>query len=265
MAHQNVAAYKDKIYCRLPEGMEGFGGYLPDILVDNLSEREINLFICKVCHGIKRESCFREHEERADSLVNTEEIRQEIGNIKVSCPLNQCGWIGKLSEFEVHIDHCVDVEILVDQLDKIKVVQLSLIKLISMLCSLSCVCWIVAIIIIYLIINNAQSSYIELHTYVLAMNEDLKTAESNVHILDDRSVIQRLRLDHFERNLIDFQDKITQFGQNSDKSTENSNIISKFIDSFRELHDSYQRIRLNPYSPQKGVIWNIYQVGRYHA
>ena len=111
MAHQNIEAYEHKIYCQLPEGMEGWGGYKPDILVDNLSEREINLFICRICHGIKRESCFREHKDRPDSLVNTEEIRQEIGNIKVSCPLNkaQCGWIGKLSEFENHINTCVDL------------------------------------------------------------------------------------------------------------------------------------------------------------
>ena len=104
-----VECLEELVYCRLPEGMEGYGGYKADILIDNLSEREINLFICRTCHGIKRGACFWEHRERPEVVPDNEEIRKQIDNIKVSCPIKiqgGCEWTGNISDFKIHIGPC---------------------------------------------------------------------------------------------------------------------------------------------------------------
>ena len=308
MAQENVEAFEDKIYCRLPEGMEGFGGYRPDILVDNLSEREINLFVCKICNGIKRESCFKEHRDRPDYLVNTEEIRQEIGNIKVSCPLKKCEWIGKLSEFEIHINHCVEHEKnlpTMSPLSKVTEKELQFFCFILYILSTGFLCSVTILGIFLYVAHMAQIDILyseadKLFDLVREHEENINTKmkklfdivieyEENINTDKQRIVdvinnqervnaavnsqaiitfniqhqaqIQRARFDIFEQGLFTIKNSLTMFLKTlEEKSDVNSLLLTTFTKAFSQLHETYQTIRLNPYFPQRGVMWNIYHV-----
>ena len=94
----------------------GYRGYKRDILVENLSAREITMFVCIRCQGIKKEvctssggkqfcSCCKEKREQTHPNL---EMDNMILSFKCSCPLitRGCEWLGTLGSCEEHLDTC---------------------------------------------------------------------------------------------------------------------------------------------------------------
>ena len=95
----------------------GYRGYKRDILTENLSEREITVFVCSRCQGVMREvclssdrgeqfcsSCIKEGEQANFNL----QMDKMILSFKCSCPLivRGCKWLGALGGCEEHLDMC---------------------------------------------------------------------------------------------------------------------------------------------------------------
>ena len=94
----------------------GYRGYKRDILTENLSEREITMFVCTRCQGVMVEVCLSSDGEQFCSCCKTEgeqthpnlKMDNTIHSFKCSCPLivRGCKWLGALGDCEEHLDTC---------------------------------------------------------------------------------------------------------------------------------------------------------------
>ena len=94
----------------------GYRGYKRDILTENLSEREITMFVCIRCQGIMREVCTSSGgeqfcsccKERSEQIHPNLQVDKMIISFKCSCPLitRGCKWLGALGGCEEHLDTC---------------------------------------------------------------------------------------------------------------------------------------------------------------
>ena len=94
-------------------------GYKKEIIVENLSKREIVFLICPRCQGILRDACLLTNGEQA-CLCCTNKDEESIGNtsvnntvlsLKCACPLSKrgCEWLGVLGNCEDHLASCSHV------------------------------------------------------------------------------------------------------------------------------------------------------------
>ena len=122
--------------CRVERKNGNYGGYMKEILTENLTERDDALLICEICEGITREACISssggqfcsccEVRESKSSTTNklvrksfTKQrnppkqtpnvaVRKMVSSLKCSCPLLErgCEWLGTLKDLETHLDTC---------------------------------------------------------------------------------------------------------------------------------------------------------------
>ena len=94
----------------------GYRGYKRDILIEDLSDREITMFVCNRCQGIKREVCTSSGgkqfcsccKEKGEQTHPNLEMDNMILSFECSCPLitRGCEWLGVLGSCEEHLDMC---------------------------------------------------------------------------------------------------------------------------------------------------------------
>ena len=96
------------------------GGYIVNILTEELTERDKVVLICKNCEGIMKEACISSNGEHLCSgcdkgymyhiskRIPNWAVRETINSLKCSCPLfsRGCLWLGKLEKCENHLDTC---------------------------------------------------------------------------------------------------------------------------------------------------------------
>ena len=91
------------------------GGYMCEILTENLSEKEKTSYRCPRCEGIMKDCSNYEGEQMCacclrvgEQLQSNEPIRITIKSLKCSCPLFKrgCDWLGKLGNVEYHLAVC---------------------------------------------------------------------------------------------------------------------------------------------------------------
>ena len=119
MAEKCVESLQPEIareLCLVEGKNKEYRGYKRDILIENLSERENNMFVCIRCQGIMREvctssggeqfcSCCRNKRERTHPNLH---VSNMVLSFKCSCPLiaRGCGWVGTLGGCQGHLDAC---------------------------------------------------------------------------------------------------------------------------------------------------------------
>lgn len=98
---------------------ERFGGYKRDLLINSLTEVEIEFYVCIACNGIMRNACHVGEEQTPvcegcvregvfpQSMMRS---RKKIPQLVVRCPLTTrgCNWNGTIAEVEDHLDVCVE-------------------------------------------------------------------------------------------------------------------------------------------------------------
>ena len=86
------------------------GGYKRDLLVKDLTHLEEKMLICRVCGGVMRESCFRQHEQGEGEGEGAEAgvVRQAVAELIIQCPLygEGCEWVGVIPTCETHLSEC---------------------------------------------------------------------------------------------------------------------------------------------------------------
>ena len=94
------------------------GGYIVNILTENLTERDKAVLICKNCEGIMKEACLSnsgeqlcsgcEKGDRDSKQIPNWAVRETINSLNCSCPLIErgCLWSGTLEDCENHLDTC---------------------------------------------------------------------------------------------------------------------------------------------------------------
>ena len=98
-------------------GKGKFGGYKQDLLVNTLSEVEIEFYVCTQCKGVMRNACQVGEEQipncetcvgEKETILPTMKARQKIPQLKANCPLatRGCQWNSTLSEVDTHLDVC---------------------------------------------------------------------------------------------------------------------------------------------------------------
>ena len=118
MAEKCIESLQPKIgreLCLVKGKNEEFLGYKRDILIENLSERDV-IFICIRCQGIMREVCVSSDCEQFCSCCKKEGEQTNLNlpmsnmvlSFKCSCPLiaRGCGWVGALGGCQDHLDTC---------------------------------------------------------------------------------------------------------------------------------------------------------------
>ncbi|KAI6647220.1 TNF receptor-associated factor 4 [Oopsacas minuta] len=94
-----------------------FRGYKQDLLVNALTEIEVEFYVCTECHGVMRNACQIGNEQTpACELCVGEGVpsqvmmksRQRILELRVKCPLvtRGCKWNGVIADFDWHLDLC---------------------------------------------------------------------------------------------------------------------------------------------------------------
>ena len=117
--------------CRVETRDGGYGGYMINILTENLSDRDNAFLVCGICKGIMREAYFTSSGEQFCSCCEVRDslykrtitftklrnpskqtpnvaVRKMVDSLKCSCPLigRGCGWSGTLKDCEDHLDTC---------------------------------------------------------------------------------------------------------------------------------------------------------------
>ena len=134
---KHIEIHTQRDLCRVESGDWNYGGYRKDILTENLTDREVVLFICGICKGIMREACLtssgeqfcsccevqdpqspttktigtllrRKYAKRPSKQTPNIPVRKMVDSLKCSCPLLErgCQWLGTLEECEEHLDTC---------------------------------------------------------------------------------------------------------------------------------------------------------------
>lgn len=102
--------------CRVTGKNGKLGGYMKDILTENLTERDNAFFVCLRCQGILKDACLsNKGEQFCTSCTKRDEqthpnlhMNTMVYSLKCTCPLNNrgCTWLGTLEECEEHLDIC---------------------------------------------------------------------------------------------------------------------------------------------------------------
>ena len=98
-------------------GKGKFGGYKQELLVNTLSEVEIEFYVCTQCKGVMRNACQMGEEQIpvcqtcVGKKVESQPMmkaRKNIPELKIDCPLatRGCKWNATLSEVSQHLDVC---------------------------------------------------------------------------------------------------------------------------------------------------------------
>ena len=98
-------------------GKGKFGGYKQELLVNTLSEVEIEFYVCTQCKGVMRNACQMGEEQIpvCETCVGKKvgsqpmmKARKNIPELKIDCPLatRGCKWNATLSEVSQHLDVC---------------------------------------------------------------------------------------------------------------------------------------------------------------
>ena len=98
-------------------GKGKFGGYKQELLVNTLSEVEIEFYVCTQCKGVMRNASQMGEEQipvcqtcvgKKGSILPVMKARKKIPELKVNCPLatRGCKWNATLSEVSQHLDVC---------------------------------------------------------------------------------------------------------------------------------------------------------------
>ncbi|KAI6647223.1 TNF receptor-associated factor 4 [Oopsacas minuta] len=94
-----------------------FRGYKQDLLVNSLTEIEVEFYVCTECHGVMRNACQLGNEQTpACELCVGEGVpsqmmmksRKRILELRAICPMETrgCTWNGFISEIECHLNLC---------------------------------------------------------------------------------------------------------------------------------------------------------------
>ena len=112
-----VEIHEQRYLCRVKRIDGIYGGYMRDILTENLSNRDETFLICGICNGIMREACVTISGEQICSCCKVrshskqtpnEVVKKTVNSLKCSCPLLErgCEWLGTLKDCEEHLDTC---------------------------------------------------------------------------------------------------------------------------------------------------------------
>ena len=99
-----------------------YGGYRQDLLVNSLSELEIDFYICTKCNGLLRNACqVGANQNLACEMCVVEgetsqpmiKSRNKIPELGAKCPLSSrgCEWKGIIGEVDAHLDECNELVI----------------------------------------------------------------------------------------------------------------------------------------------------------
>ena len=84
----------------------GEGGYRQELLVRELTPLEQNVLLCRVCRGVMRDVCLRQHQEGEGEVEG--EVAQKVAELLIQCPLygEGCEWVGPTPTAETHLLEC---------------------------------------------------------------------------------------------------------------------------------------------------------------
>ncbi|KAI6647222.1 TNF receptor-associated factor 4 [Oopsacas minuta] len=107
-----------------------FRGYKQDLLVNSLTEIEVEFYVCTECHGVMRNACQIGKEQTyacelcvrkgVPSQMMTKS-RKRILELRAKCPLatRGCKWDGKIADVECHLNSCQEFVIQCNNCDVI--------------------------------------------------------------------------------------------------------------------------------------------------
>ena len=113
--YNEVDCKQQLLYIEIKKG--GFGGHRQDLLVNILSEVEIDFYICTKCNGLLRNACIVGAEQNlacemcvveGETSLPMIKSRKKIPELGAKCPLvsRGCVWKGIIGEVDAHLDEC---------------------------------------------------------------------------------------------------------------------------------------------------------------
>ena len=116
--YNNIDSREQLMYVEVTKNT--FAGYRRELLVDSLSEIEIDFYVCTECKGVMRNACQTGEEQNPVCEVCVKEgvpsqsmvkSRNKILELQAKCPLatRGCEWNGKIAEIEEHLFVCEKV------------------------------------------------------------------------------------------------------------------------------------------------------------
>ena len=116
--YNNIDSNKQLMYVEVTKNK--FAGYRPELLVDSLSEIEMDFYVCTECKGVMRNACLTGEEynlvckacvKEGMFFQSMEKSRNKILELQANCPLatRGCNWNGKIAEVEEHLIVCEKV------------------------------------------------------------------------------------------------------------------------------------------------------------
>ena len=113
--YNNIDSNEQLMYVEVTKNK--FAGYRPELLVDSLSELEMDFYVCTECKGVMRNACQTGEEQTFVCEVCIKEgvpsqsmvkLRNKILELRAKCPLTTrgCEWNGEIAEIEEHLIVC---------------------------------------------------------------------------------------------------------------------------------------------------------------
>ncbi|KAI6651543.1 TNF receptor-associated factor 6 [Oopsacas minuta] len=106
----NISAY-ELLYEHVGKNNEQpvLGGYRKDLLIKELTELEEKMLICRVCGGVMREECFKQHDDSHSEGVDPGVVGETVAELRIQCPLHThgCIWVDVIPKVQQHFEHCV--------------------------------------------------------------------------------------------------------------------------------------------------------------
>ena len=111
----SIPSTTEELYVKMYSRKAKYCGYRRDYLIQNLTETEEELVVCKVCSGIMREASLSKGDTTC--LVCSETpakpnpvrmVQNYVSKLKIKCPLlSNCSWIGTIHGVEKHLEICI--------------------------------------------------------------------------------------------------------------------------------------------------------------
>ena len=116
--YNNVDCNEQLMYVKVADNR--FAGYRRELLVNPLSELEIDFYVCTECKGVMRNACQVGEEQnlvceccvkKGVPSLSMMKSRKKILELQAKCPLatRECKWNGTLAEVEEHLIVCEKV------------------------------------------------------------------------------------------------------------------------------------------------------------
>ena len=113
--YNNIDSNEQLMYVEVTKNT--FAGYRRELLVDSLSEIEMDFYVCTECKGVMRNACQTGEEQSLVCEVCVKEgvpfqpmvkSRNKILELQAKCPLatRGCSWNGKIANIEKHLIVC---------------------------------------------------------------------------------------------------------------------------------------------------------------